>query len=83
MSTQNEVKQTNSDGFALSKANYKLLLIGIAIIVVGFVLMAGGASTDPKVFNPEMFNFQRIVLAPVVVVAGFLFIIYGIMKKTK
>lgn len=68
-------------GFALGKENYRLLLIGFAIIVVGFILMVGGKSADPSVFNPEVFSFRRVTLAPVVVLFGFLFEIYAIMKK--
>ena len=68
--------------FALGKENYRLLLIGFAIIVIGFILMVGGKSPDPTVFNPEIFSFRRITLAPMVVLFGFLFEIYAIMKKT-
>jgi hypothetical protein len=67
--------------FALGKQNYKLLLIGFAIIVVGFLLMIGGGSKDPNVFSNEIFNFRRITLAPLVVLFGFVFEIYAIMKK--
>jgi hypothetical protein len=67
--------------FALGKQNYKLLLIGFAIIVFGFLLMIGGGSKDPNVFNNEIFSFRRITLAPIVVLFGFVFEIYAIMKK--
>jgi len=73
----------NMEGFALGKENLKLMVIGFVIIVVGFLLMTGGKSSDPSVFNPEIFNFQRITLAPMVVLFGFMFEIYAIMKKTK
>lgn len=76
---QNEIKQ----GFALGKENYKLLVIGFAIIILGFILMIGGKSEDPNVFNPEIFSFRRITLAPLIVLFGFLFEIYAIMKKPK
>lgn len=76
-----ETKETT--GFALGKENYKLMAIGFAIIVVGFILMAGGRSDDPNVFNPEIFSFRRITLAPVVLLFGFAFEIYAIMKKPK
>ena len=75
--------ETDSQGFALNRENYKLLLIGFAIIVIGFILMVGGKSEDPAVFNPEIFSFRRITLAPMVVLFGFLFEIYAIMKKPK
>lgn len=71
------------EGFALGKENLKLLVVGFVIIVVGFILMIGGKSSDPTVFNPEIFSFRRITLAPLVVLFGFLFEIYAIIKKPK
>ncbi|HKI90566.1 MAG TPA: DUF3098 domain-containing protein [Draconibacterium sp.] len=76
-------KESKDTGFALGKENYKLMIIGFVVIVVGFVLMAGGGSDDPKVFNPDIFSFRRITLAPVLLLFGFLFEIYAIMKKPK
>ena len=70
-------------GFALGKENYRLMAIGFAIIVIGFILMAGGGSDDPNVFNPEIFSFRRITLAPIILLFGFVFEIYAIMKKPK
>ena len=70
--------------FALGPKNYKLMLIGFAVIVLGFILMVGGGSDDPvHVFNWEMFSFRRITLAPILVLAGFAFEVYAIMKKPK
>jgi hypothetical protein len=69
-------------GFALGLHNYKLMLAGFAIIVVGFVLMSGGKSPDPNVFNAEeLYSFRRITLAPIIVIFGFAFEIYAIMKR--
>lgn len=73
-------KQNN---MPLTVANYKLMLSGLAIIIIGYVLMTGGGSDDPNVFNEEMFSFRRITLAPIVVLAGFGFEIYAIMYKPK
>lgn len=67
----------------LSVKNYKLMLIGFAIIVLGFVLMLGGGGTSAEFFNEEMFSFRRITLAVIVVLAGFAFEIFAIMKKFK
>lgn len=67
--------------FALSKENYILLAIGFVIILIGFLLMMGGRSEDPNIFNSEIFSFRRITLAPLVVLFGFVFEIYAIMKK--
>lgn len=66
---------------ALEKQNYRLLAIAFAIVVIGFVLMIGGGSEDPEVFNEEIYSFRRITLAPLVVLFGFIFGIYAIMKK--
>ena len=69
---------------ALGKQNYILLIIGFAIIVIGFILMTGGGSDDPAVFNAEeLFSFRRITLAPIILLFGFGFEIYAIMKVTK
>jgi hypothetical protein len=77
-------KSTGKENFALSKENYILLLIGFAIIVLGFILMMGGKSEDPTVFNEEeLFSFRRITLAPIVVLIGFIFEIWAIMKKPR
>lgn len=81
MSTKNENKDKLN--FALGRENYKLLAIGFVIIVVGFLLMLGGKSDDPNVFSDEIFSFRRITLAPIVVLAGFIFEIWAIMKKPK
>ncbi len=57
------------------------MAIGVVIILVGFILLAGGGSEDPEVFNEEIFNFRRITLAPMVLLFGFMFQIYAIMKR--
>jgi hypothetical protein len=77
-------KDNNNSGFALGTINYILLIIGLVIIVVGFILMIGGKSDDPKIFNEdELFSARRIVVAPVIVLFGFMFEIWAIMKKPK
>ncbi len=76
-------KVENANTFAISKQNALLLIVGFAIIVLGFILMAGGASKDPNVFSEEIFSFRRITLAPIVVLIGFIFEIYAIMRKSK
>ncbi|MCX6246286.1 MAG: DUF3098 domain-containing protein [Bacteroidetes bacterium] len=69
--------------FAFGKENFRLLFIGLAFIVLGFILMIGGGSNDPKVFNPAIFNFQHITLAPILVLIGYVIEIFAIMKKPK
>lgn len=69
--------------FLFEKINYKILLIGIGVIALGFILMAGGGSEDPNVFNEEIFNFRRIRLAPTTVLIGFGITVYAILKNPK
>ncbi|MGB5988235.1 MAG: DUF3098 domain-containing protein [Marinifilaceae bacterium] len=69
--------------FPLGKENYKLILIGFGIIVLGFILMMGGGAENATDFSTDIFSFRRITLAPIVVLIGFGFEIYAIMKKTK
>ena len=78
-----EQNTTENTGLALTKTNYILMAIGFAIVLLGFILMSGGASDDLSKFNPEVFSFRRITLAPMLVLGGFVFEIYAIMKKTK
>jgi hypothetical protein len=79
------IKNENNEkgNFALGPENYKLLAIGFVIIVIGFLLMMGGKSNDPSKFSENIFSFRRITLAPIVVLAGFIFEIWAIMKKPK
>ena len=74
---------SNQNQFPLTWENYRLIIIGVLFIIVGFILMSGGGSDDPTAFNPEIFSFRRITLAPIVSLFGFIFIIYAIMKKPK
>ncbi|MDP6922378.1 MAG: DUF3098 domain-containing protein [Lutibacter sp.] len=67
--------------FLFDKSNYLILIAGIVCIAVGFILMAGGASEDPQVFNEDIYNFRRIRLAPTLVLIGFAIEIYAIMRK--
>jgi membrane-bound ClpP family serine protease len=75
------VENKEEKGFALGKENLRLLIIGFLIIVIGFILMIGGKSSDPNLFDKEIFSFQRITLAPILILFGFAFEIYAIMKK--
>ena len=81
MATKNEGKEQKN--FALGRENYKLLAIGFVIIVIGFLLMLGGKSDSPDKFSEDIFSFRRITLAPIIVLAGFVFEIWAIMKKPK
>ena len=76
-------KEEQKQEFLFEGINYKILLIGIGVIALGFILMSGGGSDDPNVFNEEIFNFRRIRLAPTTVLIGFGITIYSIFKKSK
>ncbi len=67
--------------FVFGRKNYKFMLIGIAFIALGFILMTGGGSDDPNVFNPEIYNWRRIRLAPAMVLLGFAIEVYAILLK--
>ncbi len=69
--------------FLFEKSNYQVLLVGIAVIFLGFILMSGGGSDDPKVFSEDIFSFRRIRLAPTVVLIGFGIVIFSIFKNRK
>lgn len=69
--------------FLFGKKNYVVMLIGLAFIGLGFILMAGGGSDNPEIFNAEMYNFRRIRLAPTLVIIGLGIEIYAIMAKPK
>jgi len=85
MSTNEETNQKapNGDSFALGKNNYKLMLIGIGIVALGFILMIGGGSEDPMEFSEEIFSPRRITVAPIVALIGYGFIFWSILKRSK
>ena len=76
-------QNNNETKMPFGRDNYLWVLIGIAFILVGFLLMIGGGSDNPDVFNEAIFSFRRLTLAPILVLAGFGIEIYAIMKKPK
>ena len=76
-------KTNHTDELPFTRTNYRLLLIGLAIVVIGFILMSGGGNGDPNAFDASaIFSPRRITVAPIVVLIGYLFIVYAILKKT-
>jgi membrane-bound ClpP family serine protease len=69
--------------FLFQRGNYVLMLAGLALIVLGFVLMSGGGSEDPNVYNPELFSARRIIVAPFLIVLGFAVEVWAIMRNPK
>lgn len=76
-----QIGDPNDGRMPLSMKNYVLLAAGLAVIILGFVLMSGGGSDSPEEFNYAMFSWRRITLAPILVIAGFAFEIYAILKR--
>ncbi|NHN27010.1 DUF3098 domain-containing protein [Flavobacterium jejuense] len=74
--------ENSNPEFLFEKGNYTILLIGLAVIALGFILMSGGSSDDPNVWSEDIFSFRRIRLAPTTVLAGFGIVIYSIFKKS-
>jgi len=76
----NKTEKHNNE-FLFGKRNYVIMLVGLIVIALGFILMAGGGSDDPTVFNEEIYNFRRIRLAPTLVLIGFAIEIYAILAN--
>ncbi len=70
-----------SGKLAITRKGIILMIIGVVVMALGFVLLSGGGLKDPQVFNWSMFNFRRLVLAPIVIVAGLVVIVIGIIRK--
>lgn len=78
------MSSNSKQDFLFDKSNYKWMLIGIAFILLGLVLMAGGKSPDPHKFNyEEVYSFRRITLAPIMILLGLAVEVYAIIKKDK
>ena len=78
-----QTTEANQTTFAFGKENYRLLFIGLGFLVLGYILMIGGGSKDPNVFSEDIFDFQRLTLAPLLLLTGFIIEIFAIMKKPK
>ncbi|HAQ65909.1 MAG TPA: DUF3098 domain-containing protein [Bacteroidales bacterium] len=69
--------------FAFGRLNYILLLCSVGLLLIGFILMVGGGSTDPNVFSYNLFSFQRLTLSPILIITGFVVGLFAIMMKPK
>ena len=78
-----EKKETSPNTLAFAKENYYIILAGIAVLVIGYLLMVGGGSDDPNVYNPEIFSARRVTVAPITLLIGFVVVLVGIMKSPK
>ena len=80
---ENKEENNNKLGFAFGRLNYVLMGVGLAILALGYILLTGGGSDDPNTFNPAMFDNRRLVLAPILIIVGFVVEILAIMYKSK
>ncbi|MAB84655.1 MAG: hypothetical protein CL856_02170 [Cryomorphaceae bacterium] len=69
--------------FLFQRENYILFGIGLAFIILGFILMTGGGSDDPQIYNEELFNSRRIILSPLLIVVGFVIEVFAILRRPK
>ena len=76
-------ESNNNSKFAFTKNNYILLGVGVLFIIIGLFLMQGGGSEEPSNFNEEIFSFQRITLAPIIIVSGFIINVFAILYSPK
>ncbi|MDA8650525.1 MAG: DUF3098 domain-containing protein [Flavobacteriaceae bacterium] len=81
MGEQKRKEDAKQSSFIFQQKNYTFMLIGMAFITLGFILMAGGGSDDPTVFNPEIYSWRRIRLAPALILIGFGIEVYAILAK--
>ena len=78
-----EKDQKNGFELAFGAINYILMGVGLVLLAIGYILLSGGGSDDPNVFNPAMFDSRRLVVAPILIVLGFVVEIVAIMFKNK
>ena len=77
------LKEEKKESFVFERKNYLFMIIGLAVIAFGFILMSGGGSDNPEVFNPDIFSPRRIRLAPIIVIIGFAIEVYAILLDPK
>ena len=73
----------NGKDYLFNKRRYIMLFLSIFVIALGFIIMSGGETSDPNIFNDEIYNFRRIRLAPLIVLSGFILCIFSILYKDK
>ena len=73
----------NGKDYLFNKRRYRTLFLSIFVIALGFIIMSGGETSDPNIFNDEIYNFRRIRLAPLIVLSGFILCIFSILYNEK
>jgi len=80
---QKATKKEHQFGFVFGKTNLYIMFAGIALLVLGYILMVGGKSNDPTIFNDAIFNTQRLVVAPILLTIGFIAELFAIMYRPR
>jgi len=83
MATPKTNTKETENKFVFNRENYYWLIGGLILMAIGFILLVGGGSKDPEVFNDSLFDFQRLTLAPILILAGLVVEFYAIMKRPK
>ncbi len=83
MATETTKKKEEEKSFVFNRENYILLLVGLGLMAIGFILLIGGGSKNPEVFSDALFDFQRLTLAPILILAGLVVEFFAIMKRPK
>ena len=81
--TKSQYITTEKVNFAFGKENYRMMVIGAVVVAIGMILMMGDASDDPNKMSDKIFDFQRLTLAPIVIIAGYVVVLLSIIKKSK
>ncbi|MDD2413109.1 MAG: DUF3098 domain-containing protein [Bacteroidales bacterium] len=82
-SSKKNIKEEGQHTFLFTRTNYIIMIVGIVFIALGYILMIGGGSKDPNVFSEEIFNTQRLTVAPILLIIGFIIEIFAIMYRKK
>ena len=83
MAVKQQKKEDSKLVFAFNKTNYIILIAGLLVLIMGFLLMVGGGSSDPEVFSDAIFGFRRLTLAPILILLGYMIEIFAIMYRPK
>lgn len=83
MANVNTNKKETENKFVFNRENYYWLIGGLVLMAIGFILLVGGGSDDPDVFSDALFDFQRLTLAPILILAGLVVEFFAIMKRPK
>lgn len=77
------MNKPTKEGFTFGRTNYLLIIAGVVSLIIGFVLLSGGGSEDPNVYSDEIFDTRRLTVAPIILMAGYILVLLGVIKKSR